>query len=95
VQCRPEGTAKLIRLQHSSIECNVAKKVHLSSVGCNIAPRCAVQLCLEALWLRRVQCRSAGYSSVPNAYAQHVLKGLRSVHALIPDAGMLSATTSS
>ncbi len=26
------------------------------------------------------------YASVPDAYAQHVLKGLRSVHVLVPDA---------
>ncbi len=28
----------------------------------------------------------SGYASVPYAYSQHVLKGLRSVHALVPDA---------
>ncbi len=28
----------------------------------------------------------SGYASVPDAYAQHVLKGLRSVHALVHDA---------
>jgi hypothetical protein len=28
----------------------------------------------------------AGYASVPDAYAQHVLKGLCSVHVLVPDA---------
>ncbi len=27
---------------------------------------------------------NAGYVSVPDAYAQHILKGLRSVHALVP-----------
>jgi hypothetical protein len=28
----------------------------------------------------------SGYASVPDAYAKHVLKGLRSVHTLVPDA---------
>jgi hypothetical protein len=28
----------------------------------------------------------SGYASVPGAYAQHFLKGMRSVHALVPDA---------
>ncbi len=31
-------------------------------------------------------CICSGYTSVPDAYAQHVLKGLRSVHVLVPDA---------
>ncbi len=31
-------------------------------------------------------CVCSGYASVPDAYAQHVLKGLRSVHVLVPDA---------
>jgi hypothetical protein len=30
-------------------------------------------------------CVCSGYASVPDAYAQHVLKGLRSVHVLVPD----------
>jgi hypothetical protein len=29
-------------------------------------------------------CVCSGYASVPDAYAQHVLKGLRSVHVLVP-----------
>ncbi len=31
-------------------------------------------------------CVCSGYASDPDAYAQHVLKGLRSVHVLVPDA---------
>jgi hypothetical protein len=31
-------------------------------------------------------CVCSGYATVPDAYAQHVLKGLRSVKVLVPDA---------
>ncbi len=30
-------------------------------------------------------CVCSGYASVPDVYAQHVLKGLHSVHVLVPD----------
>ncbi len=35
---------------------------------------------------RKELMRMLRYASVPDAYAQHVLKGLRSVHVLVPDA---------
>ncbi len=46
-------------------------------------------MCQELMHMLSIRISSwpvcSGYASVPGAYAQHFLKGMRSVHALVPD----------
>jgi|LakMenE18May11ns_1017448.scaffolds.fasta_scaffold8997877_1 hypothetical protein len=51
-------------------------------------------MCFDAFLDHQNQVLKKLFASVPDAYAQHVLKRLRSVHVLVPDA-MLSARNSS
>jgi hypothetical protein len=41
---------------------------------------------MYALQTHQFLTHMTGYALVPDAYAQHVLKGLNSVQALVPDA---------